>query len=285
MPSRITRMLTICLGLALMQAPQPAHSESEAGSSTVLITGSNRGIGLEFARQYAELGWQVIATCRRPNQADDLMAIRKDHPNLVIERLDLTDHDGIEALADKYADQPIDLLVNNAALLGPYPEQSFGNLNFDLMAQAWAVNAMGPLKVAETFREHVAASEQKRMVFLGTAASSNGLLRPQPQILAYRGSKAGLHMIAHQLGLVLAEQGIAVMLVNPGLVDTQGVLDRKPGDPVPEAFVPLLPLIESGQLNLIRPSESVRGMRQLIAKMQPEDNTRFINYDGAEMPW
>ena len=285
MPSGMTRILMISLSVVALQASQPVLGEEEAGTPTVLITGSNRGIGLEFARQYAELGWQVIATCRRPNQADDLMTIRKEHPNLVIERLDVTDHDGIDALADKYANQPIDVLINNAALLGPYPEQSFGGLNFDLMAQSWAVNAMGPLKVAETFRDHVAASQQKRMVFLGTAASSNGLLRSQPQILAYRGSKAGLHMIAHQLGLNLADQGIAVMLVNPGLVDTQGVLDRKPGDPVPEAFVPLLPLIDSGQLNLIRPDESVAGMRKLIAAMRPEDNTRFINYDGAEMPW
>ena len=144
---------------------------------------------------------------------------------------------------------------------------------------------MGPLKVAEAFHKHVAASRQKRIVFLGTAASSNGFLRPKPQIFGYRGSKAGLHLIAHHLGLNLANEGIAVMLVNPGLVDTRGFFDREPGDPVPEPYVPLLPLIESGQLKLIRPSESVRAVIGLIAKSSPEDNTHFINYDGIEMPW
>lgn len=284
----ITRILSFCIALLVFQGMEAAESDVSADNkeqSTVLITGSNRGLGLEFARQYAELGWKVIATCRKPTRADALKAIAAEHSNLVIERLDVTDHQGIDALARKYQDQPVDVLLNNAAQLGPYPEQEFGSIDYDFMAQAWAVNAMGPLKVAEAFHKHVAASRQKRMVFLGTAASSNGFLRPEPQIFGYRSSKAGLHLIAHHLGLNLANEGIAVMLVNPGLVDTRGFFDRKPGDPVPEPYIPLLPLIESGQLELIRPSESVRELIGLIAKSSPEDNTRFINYDGTEVPW
>ena len=92
----------------------------------VLITGSNRGIGLEFTRQYAERGWQVIATCRRPEAATELQAIARNHSNVIIEALDITDHAAVDRLAEHYAQRPIDVLLNNAAYLGsrqPPPRQ------------------------------------------------------------------------------------------------------------------------------------------------------------------
>ena len=98
-----------------------------ATSPTVLITGSNRGIGLEFAREYAKLGWRVIATCRTPAEAADLKSIAASHPNVVIEQLDITDHAQIDALATKYSTRAIDLLLNNAALLSARPQQAFGH--------------------------------------------------------------------------------------------------------------------------------------------------------------
>lgn len=107
----------------IVAAVGPAQAES-ADTGTVLITGSNRGIGLEFARQYAELGWRVIATCRNPKTATELQALSKQYSRLVIEQLDVTDHSAIDALADKYRDTPIDVLLNNAGISGRHLAQS-----------------------------------------------------------------------------------------------------------------------------------------------------------------
>ena len=120
---------------------------------------------------------------------------------------------------------------------------------------------------------------------MGSAAGSNGLLGPVANLYAYRSSKAAVHLAMHNLALDLAPRGITVGLLNPGLVDTRGILDLKPGDPVPEVFKPLLPLIESGELQLIRPAVSVAAMIRLIEELSPAQAGQFINYDGATLPW
>ena len=121
-----------------------AFSSATAAAETVLITGSNRGIGLELARVYAERGWNVIATCRTPSQATDLQAIAAEHDNLAIEQLDVTDVGQVAALAEKYAGKPIDVLLNNAAIPGDRTKQKFGSLDYDLYEQVIAVNVHGP---------------------------------------------------------------------------------------------------------------------------------------------
>jgi len=252
---------------------------------TVLITGSNRGIGLEFARQYAALDWRVIATCRNPDKAAELSELLRQHPNIIIEPLDLTDHGAIDALAEKYRDIPIDVLLNNAAHLGDPKGQVFGELDYEQYEDILAVNVIGPLKVSEAFLDNVKASRQKKIIALGSAAGSNGLLGPGPNLYAYRSSKAALHLAMHNLALNLQASGIIVGLINPGLVDTRGILDRKPGDPVPDVFKPLLPLIESGEMQLMRPAESVDAMIGLISNLSAEDAGQFLNYDGTVLPW
>jgi NAD(P)-dependent dehydrogenase (short-subunit alcohol dehydrogenase family) len=107
-----------------------AIASTDAESPTVLITGSNRGIGLEFVRQYAERGWQVIATCRNPEAANDLQAIAAEYDKVRLEPLDVTDHDGVDALAKKYANSTIDVLLNNAALLGSPGRSGAGQYGF-----------------------------------------------------------------------------------------------------------------------------------------------------------
>ncbi len=116
--------LTLAVGVVLMAlqlATQPQSGQDSTRQSdgpTVLITGSNRGIGLAFARQYAEKGWNVIATARNPEAAEALQALVAEHPTVVIERLDVTDHAALEALAQDYRDRPIDVLIKNAGVLG-----------------------------------------------------------------------------------------------------------------------------------------------------------------------
>ena len=254
--------------------------------STVLITGSNRGIGLEFARQYAQRGWRVIATCRTPDRASELQAIAEAHSNLVIEQLDSTDASSVAALSGKLVDESIDVLLNNAALLGDPDLQKFPELDFELFARIMNVNTLGTTQVSAAFLPQVARSEQKKIVILGSAAGSIGQVSAAPNsYLPYRASKAGLHLIAKNLGLHLAGQGIRVALINPGVVDTRGVLDIGPDDPVPKEFRDIMPLVRQGIIELQRPEDAVADMLERIDTMTDDDVARFLNADGQELPW
>ncbi|MDJ0928631.1 MAG: SDR family oxidoreductase [Gammaproteobacteria bacterium] len=287
----MSRTVLACLltALLLIAGALPglatATDEARPMTGTVLITGSNRGIGFAFARYYTEQGWQVIATCRTPARAADLQALSTEHDNLAIEQLDITNPEQVAALVARLNGRPIDLLINNAAYLGDPAPQEFGQLDYDFFNRSVQVNLIGPLRVTEALLDNVAASKLRKIIFLGSAAGSHGLLGPGQRLYAYRASKAGLHFAVHELSMDLAPKGITVGLLNPGIVDTMGVLDLKPGDPVPDVFKPLMPLIQSGQLKLIRPSESVAGMAQLIDGLTPERAGRFFNVDGQELPW
>ncbi len=279
--------LAMLAGLLLaMTATAVGAAEGSEMQPRVLITGSNRGIGLEFARQYAERGWQVIATCRNPAKADELQAIAAAHANLVIDALDIADADSVAALASRYADTPIDVLLNNAALLGKPSLQTFPDLDFQLFEQILQVNTQGTLRVTAAFLPQVQAGVQKKIIILGSAAGSIGQVSAAPNTyLPYRASKAGLHLIAKNLGLHLAPAGIKVALINPGLVDTRGILDLKPGEPVPEEFVSIMPLVKQGIIELDTPTEAVAEMIQRIDLLSDEDVGKFLNADGREIPW
>lgn len=272
-----------CLVLGVI----PAQAEGEADmQSTVLITGSNRGIGLEFARQYAARGWRVIATCRSPDKASELQAIADAHPNLVIEQLDIADSQSVAALSGKLSDESIDVLLNNAALLGDPDLQQLPNIDFELFARILNVNTLGTTQVTAAFLPQVRRSKQKKIVILGSAAGSIGQVSAAPNsYLPYRASKAGLHLIAKNLGLHLAGEGIRVALINPGVVDTRGVLDIGPDDPVPKEFRDIMPLVRQGIIELQRPADAVTDMLERIDALSDADVARFLNADGQELPW
>jgi NAD(P)-dependent dehydrogenase (short-subunit alcohol dehydrogenase family) len=273
--------------LCLLAGCLPAHAQGGVNmQSTVLITGSNRGIGLEFARQYAQRGWRVIATCRTPDRASELQAIAEAHSNLVIEQLDIADASSVAVLSGKLVDESIDVLLNNAALLGDPDLQKFPELDFELFARIMNVNTLGTTQVSAAFLPQVARSEQKKIVILGSAAGSIGQVSAAPNsYLPYRASKAGLHLIAKNLGLHLAGQGIRVALINPGVVDTRGVLDIGPDDPVPKEFRDIMPLVRQGIIELQRPEDAVADMLERIDTMTDDDVARFLNADGQELPW
>ncbi|MCP4001076.1 MAG: SDR family oxidoreductase [Gammaproteobacteria bacterium] len=252
---------------------------------TVLITGSNRGIGLEFVNQYAAADWRVIATCRSPSKADELQLIADDYSNVVVEQLDVTDAGSVAALAARYVDQPIDLLINNAALLGPRSDQAFNNQDFELAAMQYEVNALGPLRVTQAFINNVREAGPGKVIILGSAAGSNGYLKPPADFYSYRASKAALHFMAHNLAQELASEEIIIGLINPGLVDTRGLADIGPDDPVPEDYAQIVKLIRAGIIKLTPPADSVKAMRQLIDSLSIEQSGVFLNFDGQVMPW
>jgi len=251
----------------------------------VLITGSNRGIGLEFVRQYADLGYSVIATCRKPDEADELNQLAHEFKNIQIEQLDVTDDSEIEALATKYHDHPIHILINNAALLGTRSDQAFGAQDFELAQQQYAVNALGPLRISTALIDNIRIAGPGKIVTLGSAAGSNGYLRPPADFYSYRASKAAQHFLIHNLALELASENIIVGLLNPGLVDTRGFAEIGPDDPVPEDFVQIMKLIRAGAIELSTPKESVTAMIGLINNLTPEQSGVFLNYDGQVLPW
>ena len=225
---------------------------------TVMITGASRGLGLEFARQYAADGWRVIATCRAPADAGALTAMQGA---VEVHRLDVAEHATIEALAGVLASQAIDLLINNAGIYGRRPAD-LGAIDYDGWGEVMRVNVMGPLKVAEQFTEHVARSELKLMVAISSRMGSIAD-NDSGGAYIYRSSKAALNAVMKSLSVDLAAQGIVAVAFHPGWVATD----------------------MGGAGASINPPESVAEMVKSIAALGPKDGGRFINYDGTEVPW
>src|SRR6185503_18578626 len=215
------------LALALVLLPFAANAAFKPGAPTVLITGANRGIGLELARQYAAANWNVIATTRRPIDdagTAELKAIAAKHPNLAIERIDVTDTAMIRGVAKKYADQPIDVLVNNAAAVETTFQADlekvsipYDKIDFDAARNDFDVNALGPMRMIQAFMPNVEKSRQKKIVnvtsFIGSYDKGNAAMG-----MNYGASKAGLNMYSYKLHYALKDKGVVVALVEPVLV-------------------------------------------------------------------
>ena len=240
--------------------------------STVLITGSNRGIGLSLAENYAEQGWNVIATCRKPDKATDLISLKEKYDNVNIEQLDVTSQKQINALAEKYKGVPIDVLLNNAGILGDIRDQVFGALNEETFEQVFAVNTLAPLKVSEAFVEHVSLSEQKKIVSMTSGLGSMQITANQSYFYFYRMSKAALNMAVVAMNASLRNQGIISALIAPGQVDTKL-------------------LEESGYRgpNKITPDESAKSLIRIIDSLSQEtinkNGNKAINVDDRVLPW
>ena len=238
-----------------------------ADAPTVLITGANRGIGLEFVGQYAERGWNIIATVRKPESATELLTIAENYPQLVIEQLDVTDFARIDELSIKYADQPIDVLLSNAGITPKY-KSAFKNVegvDWDMAVKSFEVNAMAPLKLSQAFMGQVAASTQKKIVVISSKAGSFELSPKMAMMYSYRGSKAVLNMYMYTLSFETPKKDVILTLLSPGQVNT-----------VPGMKIP----------NAIETDESVSKMLKVIDGLTPEQNGKFLNFeDGSELPW
>ncbi|HLZ04449.1 MAG TPA: SDR family oxidoreductase [Bradyrhizobium sp.] len=222
--------------------------------ATILVTGCDSGLGVEFARQYAVEGHRVIATCLDPASASETAAIRGQ---VEVIGLDVTDHAAIEKLAARLKAEPIDILLNNAGIARPHPP--FGATDYPLWRRILETNLIGPMKMAECFVEHVARSELKVMAFIssrmGSIASNNS-----GGSYAYRSSKAGLNMIVKSLAVDLAPRAICVLALHPGWAATE------PGGRVPV-------------------SESVAGMRGVIHRAGRHHTGSFVTYNDQPLPW
>lgn len=266
------RLLSVCVTLAAMSPV--------ANADTVLITGANSGIGFEFARQYAADGWQVIATHRRDTVPESLAALQNEYQNIRVETIDVTDPDLIAAAARKLKGVPIDILINNAGIVGAFDDkgQHFRTFDYDAMNRYIAVNTAGPLRVSEAFYENLLAGEQKKIVAISSAAGSfamvrNGIDQNLPLVVRswYNMSKAALNMAFLQLSNFVADDGVSVAVYHPGLVRVA----RTASYELPEKFKSLA----------IDVDVSVAGLRQRFAELDAETSGGFYSYDGETIPW
>ena len=229
---------------------------------STLITGANRGLGLEFARQYAAEGWKVYAACRDPRSASELrrLADTSDH-NIQVIGLDVTDLASVKSAAARLDGQAIDLLLNNAGI-GGARGQTVGNINYKEWAKVLDVNTIGPMRVSEAFVDHVARSKRKLIV---TITSGMGSIADNTSggSIAYRTSKAAVNMVTRSLAIDLAPLGITCVVVNPGWVLTD----------------------MGGPHATMTPAESVKRLRDLIETLGPAQSGKFFNHDGHEYPW
>lgn len=222
--------------------------------ATIVITGCDTGLGVEFARQYAAEGHRVLATCLNPATAHDTRAIAG---NVEVLKVDLTDHGDIVALGRHLAGAPVDILVSNAGIGRPHPP--FGQTDYDNWRRILETNLIGPMKLAETLVDNVAAGELKIMAFVSSRMGSIALNNSGGSY-AYRSSKAGLNMMVKGLAVDLAPRQISVIALHPGWAATE------PGGRVPV-------------------DESVAGMRGVIHRAGRHHTGIFQTYHDQPLPW
>ena len=225
---------------------------------TVLITGASRGLGLEYARQYADDGWRVIATCRDPENATELASLDGE---VETHALDIGDHEQISSLANRLHKEAIDLLLNNAGIFGPRPSK-LGEIDYNTWEDVMRINVMSPLMVCESFSDHITASNLKKIAIMSSKMGSVDDNSSGGSYI-YRSTKAALNAVMKSLSVDLGPRGISVAILHPGWVRTD----------------------MGGPNGLIDASESVNGLRQVIESLNLENSGRFYNYDGSEIPW
>jgi NAD(P)-dependent dehydrogenase (short-subunit alcohol dehydrogenase family) len=231
--------------------------------TTILITGANRGLGLEFARQYAEAGARVLACCREPGRARDLAAIAKVSGGTVsVHRLDVGDPASIAALAKELNGEAIDVLLNNAGVYGDRDRQQLDCVDGTSWEETLRINALGPLLVSKALLANLERGGRK-VIALVTSRMGSIADNTSGGAYVYRASKAALNAVGMSLARDLAARGITVVLFHPGWVKTD----------------------MGGAGAPIAPKDSIAGMRRLIDKATPKDSGRFLNYDGAAVPW
>ncbi len=228
---------------------------------SVIITGSNRGLGLEWARQYAKEGWQVFATCRHPRDAVDLQNLAREYPKVSIHRLDVTKVEEIRSVQWELEDQIIDLLVSNAGIYLDKRKAGLGCFRFDDWHRTFAVNTLGGLRVIEALIGNVAKSSRRLIIAISSHMGSIADIHEAGHYY-YRSSKAALNAAMAGLAAELKPQGIGVLILHPGGVKTR-----------------------MGPPSGISPEESVRGMRRIAERFRLEDSGTFLRYDGVKMPW
>lgn len=235
---------------------------------TVLITGTSRGIGLEFAKQYAEDGWEVFATCRHPEKADDLNQLSKERSNLHVYQLDVLQNKDIQQLAKTLSGKPIDVLINNAGIFGTN-RRGWDASNFfevsdeDAMVDVFRTNTVAPLHIAKMLLPNLELGSLKVLANISSEAGSIAHVNGSVGNYAYYVSKAALNMAMKCLDQEWSPKGIRVLLFCPGWVKTD----------------------MGGKNAPVEKEVSVKKLRQLILDKVKDKKGLYFNYQGKAIPW
>lgn len=228
-------------------------------AQTIFITGANRGIGLEYVKQYAEQGHQVYATVREPDKATALLALAAKYPQIRVIALDISDIEAIRTLASQLSGVSIDILISNA---GCYPESRFGRTDAQAWLQAFQINTLTTYYLAEAFLHHMQQSAQATLIAMTSKMGSIDDNTSGGEYI-YRSTKTALNMVIKSLAMDLRPFNITVAALHPGWVRTD----------------------MGGPNGLIDTETSVRGLRSVIASLSPAQSGQFIAYDGKPIPW
>ena len=239
-----------------------------SGQKNYLVTGANRGLGLEFTKQILEAGHNVYAACRNTKDIDDLDHLSDEYKNrLIVVNLDINDHNSILSLSEKLKDTSIDVMINNAGTIGPLPyfentfKQHYGTIDYDVWSDVFKTNLFGPVKMAETFLENIENGNDKKMIFISSVVGS--IADDHQKAFAYATSKTALNKSVALLADILKEKEIKVLAMCPGYVKTR---------------------MNGGGANL-EPEESIAGMLKQIEKLDLESSGSFVRYNGESINW
>jgi len=237
---------------------------------TILITGSNRGIGLEMVRQLAARAEAVVATCRRPDEADDLAALATEHPDTIeVLELDVADPASIEAARDHVADryERVDVLFNNAGVNGGGTADTFDAVDLDTLMHTFRVNAAGPHLMTRAFapllRAGASAGSAAAVVNITSQLGSIANTKGRGTWQSYKASKAALNMLTRLQAHELRSDGVIVVAMHPGWVQTD----------------------MGGSNARLPPERAVAGILEVTETLSTEDAGRFLTYAGDELPW
>lgn len=231
-------------------------------TSSILITGASRGIGLEMARQYLADGWRVFACCRLPDQAHKLASlVRTSQGRLSVHALEVADARSIASLKNELGGQALDILLNNAGIYGP-DVQRFGTVREDDWLEVLRVDTIAPLMIAQALVDNVAASQRRLIANVSSKMGSMDDNRSGGCYI-YRSAKAGLNAVTKSLAIDLAPRGITAIALHPGWVLTDM------GGPEAE----------------ITPAQSVTALRDIMARATPHEAGAFFDVDGSVIPW
>ena len=227
----------------------------------ILITGANRGLGLEFVEHYLESGDDVIATYRNEESSFDLIKMSNERSNLKLLQLDVSSNKSLNSFAGNLGESPIDIFINNAGVYGPR-NSSFGNVDEENWLHAIKVNAIAPILMTQLIIKNIRSGADKKLIYItskmGSIDDNKG-----GGAYVYRSSKTALNAVVKSLSVDLENEGIVVALIHPGWVKTD----------------------MGGPNALIDRDTSVRGMTEVISNLDISSTGNFYNYDGSIIPW
>ncbi len=225
----------------------------------ILITGANRGIGLELTRRFLDAGKRVIATCRQPDNANDLTRLA-EHCQLTVFQLEVTDPESVSRLCAELEGETLDVLINNAGIMGG-DRQSIDNMDYSAWIEAFEVNTLAPFRLITSLRANLRLAGNPRAITLSSQMGS--LNRKSKGSHAYRSSKAAVNKVMQVLSMELEADGIVTCPVHPGWVRTD----------------------MGGSSADISVEDSAEGLFKLIDNMTMEHSGRFWTWEGKEHPW